>query len=399
MEIRMKQELLHTPEGVRDIYNGECEQKIRLEDSMMSIFKSYGYHPIQTPTFEFFDIFGKQIGSTSAKDLYKFFDHEGNTLVLRPDITPSIARCASKYFMDEATPIRLCYVGNTFINNKNYQGRLKECTQAGAELIGDVSVDADGEIIALAIASLKNAGLNDFQISVGHVDYLGGLFEAAGMDEDTECQVKDYINNKNFYGVDAIVSKLDLPQELVALFGMLHAYAVTPEKLKEAKVLAKNYSKVYDALDRLEQLDQILQFYDASKYVSYELAMLSGLDYYTGIIFAGYTFGTGEAIVKGGRYDQLLNYFGKDSAATGFVIVIDQLMAALKRQNIQIPVERTSTWIIYDDAHKQHAISLAQKQRFAGECVELMKVTAEISKENYEVSAVKSNVKDIIYCL
>ncbi len=395
----MKQKLLHTPEGVRDIYNIECEQKIVLEDNMMSVFKIYGYHPIQTPMFEFFDIFGKQIGSTSAKDLYKFFDHEGNTLVLRPDITPSIARCASKYFMDEVIPIRLCYIGNTFINNKNYQGRLKECTQAGAELIGDASVDADAEMIALAIHSLKNAGLTDFQISVGHVDYLGGLFEAAGMDNETEEQVKDFINNKNFYGVDEIVEQLDLPQELVELFGMLHEYAITMDILKLAKEKAKSYHKVYDALDRLEQLHSILSMYQVENYVSYELAMLSGLEYYTGMIFAGYTFGTGEAIVKGGRYDQLLNYFGKDAAATGFVIVIDQLMAALSRQNIKIPVDIAQTWIIYDSVHQENAIQIAKKLRKTGECVELMKITADTIKEMYEAAAKSKQIKDVIYCI
>ena len=89
-------QLLHTPEGVRDIYNDECERKIILEERLLTVLKSYGYHPIQTPTFEFFDIFGKEIGTTPSKDLYKFFDREGNTLVLRPDITPSIARCSSK---------------------------------------------------------------------------------------------------------------------------------------------------------------------------------------------------------------------------------------------------------------------------------------------------------------
>ena len=107
--------------------------------------KEYGYHPIQTPTFEFFDIFGKEIGTTPSKELYKFFDREGNTLVLRPDMTPSIARAAAKYFMDEDMPIRLCYMGNTFINNSSYQGRLKESTQLGAELIGDSTVDADAD--------------------------------------------------------------------------------------------------------------------------------------------------------------------------------------------------------------------------------------------------------------
>ena len=97
----MKRQLLHTPEGVRDIYNDECEKKLILQDELLKVQKQYGYHPIQTPTFEFFDTFGREIGTTPSKDLYKFFDREGNTLVLRPDITPSIARCAAMYFGEE----------------------------------------------------------------------------------------------------------------------------------------------------------------------------------------------------------------------------------------------------------------------------------------------------------
>ena len=108
----MKNQLLHTPEGVRDIYNEECEKKLELQNRLHKALKRHGYHSIQTPTFEFFDILGKKVGTIPSSELYKFFDREGNTLVLRPDITPSIARSAAKYFMDEDMPIRLSYMGN-----------------------------------------------------------------------------------------------------------------------------------------------------------------------------------------------------------------------------------------------------------------------------------------------
>ena len=194
----MKNQLLHTPEGVRDIYSEECEKKLELQRRLHRVLGTYGYHSIQTPTFEFFDIFGKEIGTTPSKELYKFFDREGNTLVLRPDITPSIARCAAKYFVDEDMPIRLCYMGNTLINNNSYQGRLKECTQLGAELIGDDSVDGDAEMISMTIESLKECGLKEFQISVGHVDFFQGLMEAAGFDEEEELVIRELIANKNY---------------------------------------------------------------------------------------------------------------------------------------------------------------------------------------------------------
>ena len=113
VEMRMEmnnRQLVHTPEGVRDIYGKEYAKKLAVEDFIHKQLNLYGYQDIQTPTFEFFDVFSKEIGTTPSKELYKFFDKEGNTLVLRPDFTPSMARCAAKYFMDEDIPIRFCYV-------------------------------------------------------------------------------------------------------------------------------------------------------------------------------------------------------------------------------------------------------------------------------------------------
>ena len=139
---------LHTPEGVRDIYNKECETKLALQKKLNTVLHLYGYKDIQTPTFEYYDVFREEIGSTSTQELYKFFDREGNILALRPDITPSVARAAATLFENEDFPIRLCYSGNTFINHSSYQGRLKESTQMGAELLGDDSAEADAEMLA-----------------------------------------------------------------------------------------------------------------------------------------------------------------------------------------------------------------------------------------------------------
>ena len=172
---RMSKELLHTPDGVRDIYNLECAKKDAVEKKISEVIKRYGYRNIQTPTFEFFDIFKKERGSVISKEMFKFFDRDGETLVLRPDITPSIARSAAKYFMDEDMPIRLSYCGNIFINRSSYQGRLKESTQIGAELIGDVTGDADAEMTAMLIDCLLQAGLNDFQVEIGHINFFNGL--------------------------------------------------------------------------------------------------------------------------------------------------------------------------------------------------------------------------------
>ena len=393
----MKNQLLHTPEGVRDIYNEECEKKLELQDRLHKALKRHGYHSIQTPTFEFFDIFGKEVGTIPSNELYKFFDREGNTLVLRPDITPSIARSAAKYFMDEDMPIRLSYMGNTFINNHSYQGRLKESTQLGAELIGDDTVDGDAEMIAMAIDALKSSGLKDFQISVGHVEFFRGLMEAAGLSEEQEEVIRELIANKNFFGVEEEISDCSMNQNLKELFGMLGTIYDNAASFEEAKTYAADYPKVYKAIRRLEDLDAVLKVYDVDKYVTYEFGMLSSYHYYTGVIFAGYTYGSGEPIVKGGRYDKLLTYFGKDAASIGFAIVVDQLMAAISRQKIEITVKHDNQLIVYKPEYRRDAVKKAIALR-AKDCnVELIVWAMDKSKADYEAYALRNQIAELTF--
>lgn len=393
----MKNQLLHTPEGVRDIYNEECEKKLELQDRLHKALKRHGYHSIQTPTFEFFDIFGKEVGTIPSSELYKFFDREGNTLVLRPDITPSIARSAAKYFMDEDMPIRLSYMGNTFINNHSYQGRLKESTQLGAELIGDDTVDADAEMIAMAIDALKSSGLKDFQISVGHVEFFRGLMEAAGLSEEQEEVIRELIANKNFFGVEEEISDCSMNQNLKELFGMLGTIYDNAVSFEEAKTYAADYPRVYKAIRRLEDLDAVLKIYGVDKYVTYEFGMLSSYHYYTGVIFAGYTYGSGEPVVKGGRYDKLLTYFGKDAASIGFAIVVDQLMAAISRQKIEIIVKHDNQLIVYKPEYRREAVKKAIALR-AKDCnVELIAWAMDKSKADYEAYALRNQIAELTF--
>lgn len=395
----MKRKLLHTPEGVRDIYNMECARKLVLQENLHHLLKKYGYHAIETPTFEFFDIFSREIGTTPSKDLYKFFDREGNTLVLRPDMTPSIARCVAKYYGDEEFPVRLSYMGNTFINNNSYQGRLKENTQLGAELIGENSVTADAEILALVVNALKTAGLQEFQIGVGHVDFFRGLAEAANLEEEMEQELIALISNKNFFGVEELIDSLHLSSELKELFSMLGSLCMTDDMLKRAKELAIDFPLIFKALERLEELMQVLSCYEVEKYISIEPGMLSTYHYYTGIIFAGYTFGSGEPIVKGGRYDNLMNYFGKHAPSIGFAVVIDQLLAALSRQKIEIPVENSQILIVYAEEKQKDAIKEAISLRNQERGVSLAAWKSDRTKEDYQNYANRMHIQEVLFLL
>lgn len=392
----MKQ-LQHTPEGVRDIYNVECTKKLSLESRLHKVLQMYGYHDIQTPTFEFFDVFRKEIGTIPSKELYKFFDKEGNTLVLRPDITPSIARAAATLFPDHDMPVRLCYTGNTFVNYaESYQGRLRENTQMGAELIGVDSVEGDAEMLAMVVDCLTTIGLREFQISVGNVDYFQSLIEDAALDEEAEERVRELISNRNFPGAWEYLDSIQVRRSAKEAFAALEDLYGGQEVLLKAESIAPN-SKAVRAVRRLERIYEILKIYGAEKYITFDLSMSGIYGYYTGIIFRGYTFGTGDAIVKGGRYDHLLEKFGKTSPSIGFAIVIDQLMNALTRQRIRISYTRKNTLILYDSRRLGDAISLAREFREKCKNTELICRSESKSLEDYMEYGRENYAGNLIY--
>lgn len=232
--------IFHTPEGVRDICQEECRQKLLIQKKIRRIFHLYGFQDIETPTFEFFEVFSREVGTTPSKELYKFFDREGNTLVLRPDFTPSIARCAVSCFPLNMEPVRLCYAGNTFVNNSSFQGRMKEATQMGAERIGDSSSDADAEMLAMVVNCLLETGLRDFQISVGEVNFFKALLEDAKKDDEMERKLRELISNKNNFGVEELIRGQNLPKELENAFFQLPYLFGDAEILKKAKKLTSN---------------------------------------------------------------------------------------------------------------------------------------------------------------
>ena len=367
----MIKQLLHTPEGVRDIYGKEYHRKLEEENRLHERIRLYGYQEIQTPTFEFFDVFSKEIGTTPSRELYKFFDKEGNTLVLRPDFTPSIARCAAKYFSEKKVPLRLSYVGNTFTNTSNLQGKLKESTQMGAELIGDPSVEADAEIISLVIKALLDTGLQRFQVSIGEVEYFKGLCEEAGLDEETEMDLRACISGKNYFAAQELLQERKVVEpyhsrllKVADMFGDMCSLTDARDMVSNERSLA--------AIERLEKLHKVLQVYGVADYISFDLGMLSKYKYYTGVIFKAYTYGVGDAIVKGGRYDHLLHQFGKEAPAIGFCMVIDSILEALSRQKVVLPEPESVRVITYLPDNFEEKLAEAQALRAAGHAAVLI---------------------------
>ena len=352
--------LLFTPEGVRDIYGEDCEKRVKIQNAIHDIMKLYGFKDIQTPTFEFFDIFSHEKGTVTSREMFKFFDQYNNTLVLRPDITPSVARCVAKYYEQEDMQIRLCYIGNTFVHRSGYQGKLSEITQIGAELMNDDSSDADGEMIAMTIEGLLKSGLKEFKVDIGHAALFRGLVEEARLTGEETQQLKTYLQNKNIFAVEDMLEKKDIPGDckellirLPDLFGGMETIAYAKERTSHAGAA--------EALERLEKIYQILETYGLSDHITFDLGMLSHYEYYTGVIFKAYTYGTGDAIVTGGRYDHLTEQFGKQTPAIGLVFVLDQLMEALDRQQVKIDAREGDIMIMYSSANRRPAIEIANE--------------------------------------
>lgn len=370
----MKNILLHTPEGVRDIYGNELAGKEHIEQVIGEKLSCFGYESIETPTFEFFDVFSKEIGTTPSKELYKFFDKEGNTLVLRPDFTPSIARCAAKYYMDETQPIRFCYKGNTFINTGSLQGKLKEVTQMGAELMNDASVEADAEMIALVVESLLQTGLKEFQISIGEVEYFKGLCEEAGLSSETAEDLRELISGKNLFGAEELLKERNVCAEERERLLKISDFFGAVEILDEAEEQVHNETSKQAVL-HLKKLYEVLKAYGVEKYVSFDLGMLSKYHYYTGVIFKAFSYGVGDAIVKGGRYDKLLGYFGKSAPAIGFAVVIDDLLLSLERQNGTYQEKPVVQKLTYTESNYAEKLKMAQALRGEGRRVALIPET------------------------
>lgn len=363
--------IFHTPEGVRDIYAEECRQKRTLQARIEEVFHRYGFVDIETPSIEFFEVFSREVGTIPSKDLYKFFDREGNTLVLRPDFTPSVSRAAATYFEPDKKPVSLCYTGNTFINGTGLQGRLKETTQMGVERMGEDSAESDAEIIAMTVECLLASGLTEFQVSIGEVNYFKSLIREAGISRDAELRLRELVSQKNEFGVEELVTSQNIGESTG------RALKALPQLFGSAEIIGLAYALTEDeeahkALSRLREINDILKIYGYDKYVSFDLAMLSKYQYYTGIIFQAYTYGTGEPVIKGGRYNDLMKHFGKPAPSIGFAIVIDNLMPALQRQRISLPSGQDVVEIEYTHADRERAIREAQKERASGRAVRLV---------------------------
>lgn len=392
----MKEALVHTPEGVRDIYGNEAERQSRILKRIEEVFEKFRFERIEMPEFEYFNIFNSTVGSVPSDLMYKFFDRNNNTLVLRPDFTPQIARCVAKYFETEELPIRLFYTGRSFKNMPLHQGRLSEITQTGCELINDDSSAADAEMLALAIESLKESGLTDFKIEIGEAEYFRGIISSEGIGRETEERIRDLIEKRNFFGLSEYIEGLDISEATKNALNEFHNLFGDIKVLDKAEAAAPN-SISAEAVSRLRRVYAALSYYGYEEYVGFDLGMLNDYDYYTGLIFSAYTYGTGDVILSGGRYNNLIGQFGKVCPSIGFAINISELMLGLQRQGLIGGKDPAGVIILYDIGDQKAAVEKASSLRASGTAVSLIRKSKKHSFDEYFEYAEKYSFDKIIY--
>ncbi len=392
--MQTRNDFLGIPYGTRDFLPEEAREKRALESLLAQGFAQWGYDEIVTPAFEFLDTLTLGNGRRIEPYMFKFFDRQNRTLALRHEMTTPIARVVASRMQGAALPLKLFYLSPVYRYEQAQTGRQCEFNQAGVEFMGVASAAADAEILALAVESMKSAGLKNIQLCLGHVEFIHGLLEEFHLDDREQGKIEAALEAHDLVGIRALAEEAGItPASRDILLGipLLHGGI---EILEKARGMAVN-ERSRRALDDLQSIYRLLEAYGAAEYVRFDLGVIRDFAYYTGMVFEAYTPGLGFPLCGGGRYDRLLSDFGSASPATGFALGIERIMLALERENLKAPAPQKDVYISYTARNREKAIHLAGEKRSAGEIVELS--PREETRDEAERHQRAKGYRDLIY--
>ncbi|MFA5675983.1 MAG: ATP phosphoribosyltransferase regulatory subunit [Christensenellales bacterium] len=321
----------HVPDGMEDCLPEECYIKKNIENAIRKQFILSGYNEIETPTVEYYDVFQGGVGAYMQESMLKLVDSAGRILVLRPDLTVPIARVAATKLPEGEK--RLFYIQNSFAAAEPLIGKAGEFTQAGIELIGKSGCPADAEVIALAVKTLRTAGLESFTIDIGQVKFFKALVKDIGIESDRLDELRHAVDSKNAQAIDAVAERAGIRADMKKKIEKLPFLFGGGEVFDKALTLADNEGCA-KAVEELRGVFNLLAQYGLEKYISVDFGLLHDIAYYSGIVFRGIATGIGFPVVSGGRYDGLIERFGRTEPATGFALGIKRVMIAMERQGL-----------------------------------------------------------------
>lgn len=313
------------PHGVADLLGAQAAAKARCEHLLQEVFEGWSYERIYVPTFEYYETLATGASPQLIEEMYRFFDREGHELALRTDMTVPTARVVGTRLYDQPLPLRFYYVGSVFRCKEPQAGQLREFTQAGIELVGADTPEADAEVVAVAIAALRAFRIERFQINLGQVAYLRAIAREIGLANGDVHALEVCISRKNDVEIARMLEGMGVSGRAAEAIRALPYLCGDTGVLDEARRLAPNEA-AHAAIDRLACVYRLLEAEGAAEHVILDLGEVRSMEYYTGITFHGYAAGLGFHVCSGGRYDGLIANFGPDMAAVGFALGIERAM-------------------------------------------------------------------------
>lgn len=374
--------MFEKPLGMRDTFPETYEKIEEVRRVGRTLLKSRGYSFIKTPSVEYYDTVGKASAIADAT-LFKLVDSQGNTLVLRPDMTTPIARVVTSKLLKEKIPQRLAYFENVFRAQQQEGGRPAEFEQMGIELIGDASVYADAEVVMAAIELVQAYGIEAFKVTVGHAGVLSTILKDYTESPEQAEQLNELLVQRNYVGFEEAVHTFDLPKTKT---DALLAFIEEALSLTSIEDIEK-YMRKNDALNYMQKLWQILSEAGYAQYLAIDFTLSSHMSYYTGMLFEVFASGSGFPLGNGGRYDGLLEHFGMNIGATGFGLRIDRLLEAMPRFEQQ----ESPVLVLFTNNHYTKALATVRELR-----AQQKQVTFQSIEGLQDVEALKTHFAETI---
>lgn len=387
---------LTTPEGTKDYLFDEAITRSKVTEKLQALFKNGGYTEVITPGVEYLDVFLAKGQGTPIEEMYKLVDESGRMMALRPDCTTPIARLCATRLRDEVLPLRLCYRQPVFSSPRTLSGKRNEVLQAGIELVGTSVSESDIEVLSLAVSALEGIDPSGMRLEIGHIGLFNRLIELVCPQHETREQLRGLIEDKNYPTLNDILNQFEQTQLSDSLY--IHALKQLPRLFGGEEVFIKAQSLFVEdevltgILESLHGLYNLLRKKFPNSNITLDFGIVNRLDYYTGIVFKGYLEGyTGEAVLSGGRYDNLMGEFGRDMGAIGFAVNVDAACAALKA--LPSPLAQKPLRIAVTKGRlEKDTVSLFQKMGF--DCESLLnkgrRLILPIKNQNIEVVLAKA---------
>ncbi len=313
------------PQGMRDLLPDEALARRDLSRAVIERFSLHGYRLVIPPAFELAGVLERGLGASIADDVIRFIEPEsGAVAVLRPDMTPQIARVVATRLGDREPPFRLAYEGTVIRRRASRAKKHRQIPQVGVELCGIAGPEGDLELLCLAADTLRSGvGLERFTIDVSDAGIVRGLLE--GVTPSHAAAISHALAGKDEASLAELCAGVVDAARVIALariHGGREAAASALELLRG--------TRAEGAALRLLALVDAANKRGLEPFLSVDPGEVRGFAYYTGTIFSIYADGPGEPVGSGGRYDDLLERYGAPRPAVGLAFDLDALEWALR---------------------------------------------------------------------